>query len=296
MATFSPKPGEYCGAVELRHTEKPGVHGTIWRNPFAGPDLAAQAGVQTLYESAQRSLAVYRDRACVGWRPIDATGEAGDYVWMSYAECWERAIHFASGLRGLNLCPGNNPDFKGGMLGFYAKNRLEWSIGMRACYRQGIVGVPFYDTLGPDAVQYVIGQTQVSTVCATCDVAVNVAKAAALGGCCISTIVLMDTDAVPPALLREVAAAAPTIAVCTWADVERAGAASVVAPQPPSPDDVAYFCYTSGTTGNPKGALITHKNMMTCLSGLLNSPGTNQIVRDEQPARAEPAPVHRASA
>ena len=124
----APKPGEYCGAVELKHTAVPGVHGTIWRNPYAGPDLAAQDGVQTLYESAQRSLAIYRDRACVGWRPIDAKGEAGDYVWMSYAECWDRATHFASGLRNMGLCPGNNPDFAGGMLGFYAKNRLEWSI------------------------------------------------------------------------------------------------------------------------------------------------------------------------
>jgi long-chain acyl-CoA synthetase len=36
---------------------------------------------------------------------------------------------------------------------------------------------------------------------------------------------------------------------------------------PPDPSDVATFCYTSGTTGNPKGALITHENIMSATGG-----------------------------
>jgi long-chain acyl-CoA synthetase len=40
---------------------------------------------------------------------------------------------------------------------------------------------------------------------------------------------------------------------------------------PPSGKDVATFCYTSGTTGNPKGALITHENLTSAMAGVIGS-------------------------
>ena len=33
-------------------------------------------------------------------------------------------------------------------------------------------------------------------------------------------------------------------------------------------NDLATFCYTSGTTGNPKGALITHEHLISSISGV----------------------------
>ena len=35
------------------------------------------------------------------------------------------------------------------------------------------------------------------------------------------------------------------------------------------PDDIFSFCYTSGTTGPPKGALISHGNMMASTAGFI---------------------------
>merc|ERR1719507_492956 len=32
---------------------------------------------------------------------------------------------------------------------------------------------------------------------------------------------------------------------------------------PPNPKDIATFCYTSGTTGDPKGALLSHENIIS---------------------------------
>ncbi|XP_011945558.1 PREDICTED: long-chain-fatty-acid--CoA ligase 6 isoform X5 [Cercocebus atys] len=41
------------------------------------------------------------------------------------------------------------------------------------------------------------------------------------------------------------------------------------APVPPQPDDLSIVCFTSGTTGNPKGAMLTHGNVVADFSGFL---------------------------
>ncbi len=46
------------------------------------------------------------------------------------------------------------------------------------------------------------------------------------------------------------------------ADVEALGAKSGRPMQPPSKDDIVTINYTSGTTGNPKGVVLTHGNMV----------------------------------
>jgi len=37
---------------------------------------------------------------------------------------------------------------------------------------------------------------------------------------------------------------------------------------PPAPEDIATICYTSGTTGLPKGVILTHANMISAACGL----------------------------
>lgn len=39
--------------------------------------------------------------------------------------------------------------------------------------------------------------------------------------------------------------------------------------QAPKPTDICTICYTSGTTGNPKGVMLTHGNIMSAISASL---------------------------
>lgn len=44
------------------------------------------------------------------------------------------------------------------------------------------------------------------------------------------------------------------------------GKMNLVGVMPPQPDDIYTICYTSGTTGLPKGAVLTHANMVSTLT------------------------------
>lgn len=48
--------------------------------------------------------------------------------------------------------------------------------------------------------------------------------------------------------------------------------AELQAPSPGGSDSISTVCYTSGTTGNPKGVLLSQKNFVSCVTALISGP------------------------
>ncbi|KAK5851164.1 hypothetical protein PBY51_001980 [Eleginops maclovinus] len=214
---------------------------------------------KTLYEVFQRGLKVSGNGPCLGYRK---TGKP--YQWLKYKQVSDRAEHLGSGLLHKGLKPNSDT-----FIGIFAQNRPEWIIGELACYTYSMVAVPLYDTLGPEALVFIIDQAEISTV--LCD---NEKKAETLlqnreGGQSpvLKTIIIMDPF--PSELVERGTKCG--VDIVSMQDVETLGKSNHNEPVPPKPEDLSIVCFTSGTTGNPKGAMLTHENVVSDAAGVIKS-------------------------
>uniref|UniRef100_A0A8C6Q3N7 Long-chain-fatty-acid--CoA ligase n=1 Tax=Nothobranchius furzeri TaxID=105023 RepID=A0A8C6Q3N7_NOTFU len=160
-----------------------------------------------------------------------------------------RAEHVGSGLLHQGCQPNSNQ-----FIGVFAQNRPEWIISELACYTYSMVVVPLYDTLGADAIRFIINTADISTV--ICD---KMEKAQVL----LNNVERKDTPRLGRIILMD----------AFDSDVVERGKSCGVHVQalqePPAPDDLSIVCFTSGTTGNPKGVMLTHGNVVADFAGFL---------------------------
>jgi hypothetical protein len=79
--------------------------GAIHRHP-ARPDGTVshlEDGCKTMWDTFSKGVEIAGDNDGLGFRPIDANGKAGDFQWISYNKCMEKAKNFGSGLVVLKL-------------------------------------------------------------------------------------------------------------------------------------------------------------------------------------------------
>uniref|UniRef100_A0A4W5RF79 Arachidonate--CoA ligase n=1 Tax=Hucho hucho TaxID=62062 RepID=A0A4W5RF79_9TELE len=114
---------------------------------------------RTMYEVFLRGMRVSIDGPCLGSRKPNQP-----YEWLSYREVADKAECIGSALlhRGHSQTGDKH-------IGIFSQNRPEWTISELACYTYSLVCVPLYDTLGLEAIEYIIDQAAISTL--ICDLA-----------------------------------------------------------------------------------------------------------------------------
>ncbi|XP_013156125.1 long-chain-fatty-acid--CoA ligase 5 [Falco biarmicus] len=214
---------------------------------------------KTLYEVFQRGLHASGNGSCLGYRKPNQP-----YQWLTYRQVLDRAQYLGSGLLQKGCKPSSNQ-----FIGIFAQNRPEWIISEYACYTYSMVAVPLYDTLGPEAIVYIVNKADINIV--ICD---KPEKAQILLENCeqektpyLKTIILMDLF---DKELKD-RGAKVGIEILALQEVEELGRNNIREPVPPKPEDLCIVCFTSGTTGNPKGAMLTHQNVVANAAAFLRS-------------------------
>jgi long-chain acyl-CoA synthetase len=146
----------------------------------------------------------------------------------------------------------------------YLQNVPQWPVVMLGVWKAGGVVVPVNPMLRERELQVILadsGATVLVALESLYPVAHSV-QASTPVRTIITTSELEYLGGEVPKLLAGSARMRPASAVDLLELIdEHAGAAPPAVPEP-GPDDVAFLTYTSGTTGPPKGAMNTHRNVV----------------------------------
>ncbi|KAF3454475.1 hypothetical protein FNV43_RR04922 [Rhamnella rubrinervis] len=201
------------------------------RSPFKLVSrFADHPEIGTLHDNFVYAVETFRDCKYLGTR-VQADGTVGEYKWMTYGEASTAREAIGSGLlfNGLQ---------KGDCIGLYFVNRPEWLIVDHACAAFSFISVPLYDTLGPDAVKYVVNHADVRAIF-----------------CVPQTLKSMLTFLSELPTVRIVVVVGGIDEQFPSIPSTSEGSSNLRPFLPPKPEDIATICYTSGTTGTPKDNL-----------------------------------------
>ncbi|VAI15636.1 long chain acyl-CoA synthetase 6, peroxisomal-like [Triticum dicoccoides] len=214
----------------------------------------ATPDIGTLHDNFVYAVETFTDCRYLGTR-VCADGAVGDYKWMTYGEASTSRTAIGSGLiyHGIS---------EGARIGLYFINRPEWIIIDHACAAYSYVSVPLYDTLGPDAVQFIVNHATVEAIFCVPQTLSTLLSFLTQMPCVRLIVVVGGDNANTPSTT-----AAAGVEIITYSRLHSQGKMSSQTYRPPKPEDVATICYTSGTTGTPKGAVLSHENLIANVAG-----------------------------
>jgi long-chain acyl-CoA synthetase len=201
-----------------------------------------------------RTLLSLLDEACTNNPNPQAFNEPTSSGWhtLSSQDFRAQAETLALALRDTGLAAGER-------VAFFTHSDLSFCLPDMACLMAGLVSVPIYLTQNPEAVRFILQETEAKMVV--------VSDAQLLA----KLEPLLKETSVQTVLLRDAAgASAPAGVTCTTLETLTQRGEALLKQQPEAgkalrqqvqAGDLATIIYTSGTTGTPKGVMLTHENL-----------------------------------
>ena len=186
----------------------------------------------------------------------------GNYKFRTYEDFSKEADLISKGLLSLGLKSNDN-------VCFFSETRAEWMVTAFACFKNNITIVTIYANLGNDGIAHVINETQVSHLICSDETMLKVAQV--IDKCPLVTTIIAFESPVNGHLNSQIAVnnVKPGINIHAYQDLLKLESVNLESVIPPKAKDCAVIMYTSGSTGPPKGVLISHENMVASISAFI---------------------------
>lgn len=221
-------------------------------------------GCDNVTQFFDRVVSTYGDKKAFGFRPIleessdvQANGRIfkkyvlGDYQWNNYYEMQERVKNVASGFLQQGIKHGD-------IVMIMADTRLEWMLSALALMKVGATVSTLYAILGEDGIAHGINETEVTHIVTSQDMLPKLLKI-------LPRIPLIRNIVYMEGFSKVIKEQFPEeIKVTPFLKLEEMGK---MVPFPSTypksqPNDTAILMYTSGSTGIPKGVMLSHRNVL----------------------------------
>jgi len=194
--------------------------------------------------------------------------QLGDYNWINYQDLNTRAENLGRGFRELGVKPKDK-------IVLYANTCSEWMTSAIAAFKHSLAVVTIYTNLGEEGVEHGVSQTDASLIIVSQELVPRLINV--LPKCTsVKNVIIIPSH--KPLSLPE---PSNGVKFSRFSDVINLGTTSNVHAMPPSPSDTAIIMYTSGSTGVPKGVVLTHANMVQALYCII--PTAYDAIGHQQP-------------
>ncbi|ORY03195.1 acetyl-CoA synthetase-like protein [Basidiobolus meristosporus CBS 931.73] len=181
--------------------------------------------------------------------------QLSEYQWHTYADVERISRELGCGLLKLDLTPGDK-------VTIFSKTSPEWIMMSQACFSQNLTIVTAYETLGADGLKHALNEGEISVIFTTAEL-LKVIEGIADDVPSLKHVIYMDEakEALTQSLKSK-------LGVHTFEEIRQLGADNSAERTLPKPEDLACIMYTSGSTGNPKGVMLSHANIVAALAGV----------------------------